>query len=1007
MRRINWRRPSAGHAAPAEILEPRTLFAAGAATRIDPALLALHEGNAVSSRLVVDAEQRVAVSVHADRVNAASNALIAAAGFQVTASRPDLHLIEGTLPIASLPLVDKIRGAGRFAVRPIYAPLTFTGSVKSQADFVMESNRVRATSPGLFTGSGQRVGVLSDSYNFLGGAAAGQASGDLPAAGLTVIQDSAGADEGRAMLELVRDIAPGASLAFATANGGQLNFANNIRALANPAQGNATVIVDDAGYVNEPMFQDGVIAQAIDEVVTTRNVAYFSAAGNRNGQAYESTAFQITPDTVTRASGTTVVGTFYDFNTGAGVDTRQRITIPANGEILLSLQWDDPFFKTQADASHVDTDLDIFLINPATGLIVASAETDNISFNDPVEVLGYTNPNGSPLALDVAIRKFTGPNSGRIKYVNYGDAGITFNEFGTSDTPSVIPHAAAANGQAVAAVPYFNQQAVEAFSSRGPSTIHFTAAGNPIAAQTRATPQIAALDGTNTTFFGSDLEGDGRPNFFGTSAAAAHAAAVAALVRQANPSFTPAQVYARLQSTADDIVAPGVDAASGAGLINAFDAVYPTIAPASLNFSDGLESGALSKAYETRSTGAGRVVVSTTDGPATGARHLVLDSSYDPGGSALNEVTLHANLGGTGVKTLSFRQKEFADDDHAMPAGFTNSSDSDGVAISVDGVNWFRVVSLTGVESTGSYALKTYDLNAIATAAGITLTSDTRIRFQQFDDSPTNGVADPDGMAFDDIAITVRPTWLQAGSAAAWNPATGTLTVTGPATIIADPQNSGDNPIINASGGGAAVTINPTSGLAVHAASLNLSGGASAAITSLGGARTPANHRVLVVNGLSIDSASRLDITDNDVIVDYTGGSPIGAVEADVAAGYNVTGDWLGNGIVSSIAATDGNFTAAVADNALLAAPFGSAQGGVPFAGQNVDLTTVMIKFTHRADVNLDGLVTPDDSAVFGGNYDENQFAMWSTGDMNFDGLFTPDDAAIFGGAYDETLPLI
>ena len=64
----------------------------------------------------------------------------------------------------------------------------------------------------------------------------------------------------------------------------------------------------------------------------------------------------------------------------------------------------------------------------------------------------------------------------------------------------------------------------------------------------------------------------------------------------------------------------------------------------------------------------------------------------------------------------------------------------------------------------------------------------------------------------------------------------------------------------------------------------------------------------------------------------------------------------------------------------------------------------MLIKFTHRADINLDGLITPDDSAVFGGNYDENQFAMWSMGDMNYDGIFTPDDSAIFGGFYDETL---
>ena len=74
------------------------------------------------------------------------------------------------------------------------------------------------------------------------------------------------------------------------------------------------------------------------------------------------------------------------------------------------------------------------------------------------------------------------------------------------------------------------------------------------------------------------------------------------------------------------------------------------------------------------------------------------------------------------------------------------------------------------------------------------------------------------------------------------------------------------------------------------------------------------------------------------------------------------------------------------------------------FSGVDVDLDTIVIKFSHRADINLDGVVTPDDSAIFGGNYDETQPATWATGDMNYDGMFTPDDAAIFGGAYDESL---
>ena len=93
-------------------------------------------------------------------------------------------------------------------------------------------------------------------------------------------------DEGRAMLQIVHAVAPGASLAFYTAEDSEADFATGIGALA--AAG-ATVIADDVAYFDEPFFQDGIVAQAVD-AVEAKGVAYFSAAGNDGTLSYENTA---------------------------------------------------------------------------------------------------------------------------------------------------------------------------------------------------------------------------------------------------------------------------------------------------------------------------------------------------------------------------------------------------------------------------------------------------------------------------------------------------------------------------------------------------------------------------------------------------------------------------------------------------------------------------------------------------------------------------------------------
>ena len=124
------------------------------------------------------------------------------------------------------------------------------------------------------TGKGVRVGVLSDSFNTAGGrprAADDVRTGDLPGGAnkVRVLQDGGGHDEGRAMCQIIHDMAPDARLAFATADGGEVNFANNIRRLAaKSSKGGfaANVIVDDVEYLTEGMFQDTIVAQAVDDV---------------------------------------------------------------------------------------------------------------------------------------------------------------------------------------------------------------------------------------------------------------------------------------------------------------------------------------------------------------------------------------------------------------------------------------------------------------------------------------------------------------------------------------------------------------------------------------------------------------------------------------------------------------------------------------------------------------------------------------------------------------------
>jgi cysteine-rich repeat protein len=472
--------------------------------------------------------------------------------------------VSGRLPLAAIDALSHLPSLK--LARPALATAN-VGSVASQGDPAMRSDVARATFG--VDGTGITVGVLSDSFDCLGGAAADVASGDLPV--VNVLQDEpgcgSGTDEGRGMAQLVYDVAPGTVLAFATAFTGQAGFANNILALQ--AAG-ASVIVDDVGYLAEPMFQDGIIAQAVDTVVAA-GVPYFSSAGNSARAAYQAGFVNSGIDLGMAGTNQIPGGPMFlahDFDPGPGVDVFQTVTFPG-GQTDISLQWADPFFSV-GGAPGAQTDLDIALFDMAGNFLFGSFGA-NVG-GDPVELLSVNGPGQG----QIAIGKFAGPDPSLLKYVAFRSTFVV-NEFATN-SGTIFGHANAVGAEAVGAAPFFDTPAfgvspplLEPFSSGGTTPILFTSAGAPTADPRAHKPEITAPDGTNTTFFGTDIgqDADTFPNFFGTSAAAPQAGAVAALMLELSPRLPPASVNSFLEQTAIDIGPPGFDTDSGSGLIQA------------------------------------------------------------------------------------------------------------------------------------------------------------------------------------------------------------------------------------------------------------------------------------------------------------------------------------------------------------------------------------------------------------------------------------------------------
>jgi hypothetical protein len=180
-----------------------------------------------------------------------------------------------------------------------------------------------------------------------------------------------------------------------------------------------------------------------------------------------------------------------------------------------------------------------------------------------------------------------------------------------------------------------------------------------------------------------------------------------------------------------------------------------------------------------------------------------------------------------------------------------------------------------------------------------------------------------------------------------------------------------------------------------HLAALTLNGGSTATVT------TGAN-KVLVTKELTIaggdDPTGLLDLSDNYLVVDYDGtleDSPVDAIRNWIAAAFNF-GDWLGNGINASAVQIDpGLYSVGYAENAL-----NNNQG--EFGGVTVDDTSVLVRFTYSADIDLDWLVDLSDAVIMGTYFDFGATTghHWYEGDLDYDGYIGISDAVILGTYY-------
>ena len=437
-------------------------------------------------------------------------------------------------------------------VRPLYPSFQNNGITTTQGDAAQKTDAVRDAYRMVVDGEivpvdgrGVKIGVISDSFDKQpftqkSNATVDVENGDLPGIDnpngyltpVDVVKEFEGpvaSDEGRAMMHIIHDIVPSAELAFYSGIESPREFELGVQGLD---LAGCDVIVDDITFITEPFFGLGRVSQAIQDFTGSEGKAYFSSAGNFGDDGYQA-VFQpsaSTPSTNFLSASSDTRAHVYGTNADGSPDVLQRFSVEGGKVYMIVLQWDEPL-ASQVNNLGANSDLDIYIVDDLGRLLVGNNRINDAG--DPTEIIVFQATESGE--ANILITSANGPPSPglSIRYVAYRADGLEVLEYGGA--PTISGHAMTPEANAVASVDFRNAES--------PVAQPFSSYAGVLANGFDATINFAAPDGgnTNVASIGQDIafDEDNFPNFFGTSAAAPHAASAYAILLSASRSWFP------------------------------------------------------------------------------------------------------------------------------------------------------------------------------------------------------------------------------------------------------------------------------------------------------------------------------------------------------------------------------------------------------------------------------------------------------------------------------------